>query len=199
MIGEPVGKHWAHVCVDMQMLFAPGSEWGLEWMPRVVPNVVRLCEANPARSIFTRFIPARRADEAGGRWRDYYRRWHEFTLDEEGRSLIAIVPELRGFSPPAPVVDKAVYSPWFTPPFVDQLRRRQAATIVVSGGETDMCVLATVLGAIDWGYRVILVEDAVCSASDTAHDAILAMFQQRYRQHVETISTRDLLDRISQG
>jgi hypothetical protein len=25
----------------MQLLFAPGSEWGLEWMPRVLPNIVK--------------------------------------------------------------------------------------------------------------------------------------------------------------
>ena len=37
-----------------------------------------------------------------------------------------------------------------------------------------MCVLATVIGAVDHGYRVIVVvTDAVCSSSDEGHDAML--------------------------
>jgi nicotinamidase-related amidase len=31
----------------------------------------------------------------------------------------------------------------------------------VAGGETDVCVLSTMLGAIDWGFRVILIQDAL--------------------------------------
>jgi nicotinamidase-related amidase len=36
-------------------------------------------------------------------------------------------------------------------------------TIVASGGEIDVCVLATVLGAVDAGFRVIIATDA-CAA-----------------------------------
>ena len=43
---------------------------------------------------------------------------------------------------------------------------------MITGAETDVCVLATVLGAVDYGYRVVLVTDAVCSHSDTGHDAL---------------------------
>ena len=39
-----------------------------------------------------------------------------------------------------------------------------------SGSETDVCVLATVLDAVDIGYRVIVVRDAICSSSDEGHD-----------------------------
>ncbi|MGN6769540.1 MAG: cysteine hydrolase family protein [Rhizobiaceae bacterium] len=95
------------------MLFAPGSEWGLEWMPRVLPNIVRLCEAQPPSTVFTRFIPARRAGEGEGLWRKYYVRWRQFTLEEEGRGLVGLVSELGAFCPPARVIDKPVYSPWY--------------------------------------------------------------------------------------
>ena len=33
-----------------------------------------------------------------------------------------------------------------------------------------MCVLATILGAVDLGYRTVLVQDAVCSSSDESHE-----------------------------
>jgi hypothetical protein len=35
-----------------------------------------------------------------------------------------------------------------------------------NGSETDVCVLSSILAAVDHGSRVILAEDAVCSTSD---------------------------------
>ena len=34
---EPLPPTATHVCVDMQRLFGPGTEWALAWMPRVLP------------------------------------------------------------------------------------------------------------------------------------------------------------------
>jgi nicotinamidase-related amidase len=51
-------------------------------------------------------------------------------------------------------------------PLIEHLRQREADALIVSGSETDICVLATVLDAVDLGYRVIVVRDAVCSSSD---------------------------------
>jgi len=180
----------------MQLLFAPGSEWGLEWMPRVLPNIVRLCEARPASTFFTRFIPARHAGDGEGLWREYYLKWRRFTLEEKGRELVGLVPELAAFCPPAQTADKPVYSPWYGADFRDRLQRAGCETLIVSGGETDVCVLATVLGAVDWGYRTILVEDAICSVSDEAHDAILNLFRNRYSEQVETAATDELLSEL---
>ena len=53
-------------------------------------------------------------------------------------------------------------------------------TLAISGGETDVCVLAAALGAIDFGYRVILLKDAVCSGADDTHDASLELLGDRF-------------------
>lgn len=169
----------------MQRLFAPGTDWGLDWMPRVLPEIVRLCELGPERTIFTRFIPARRSGEGKGVWRDYYRRWASMTLEALGAEMVGLVPELARFVPPATTLDKPVYSPWWGGGLHRRLDAGGVDTLVVTGGETDMCVLATVLGAVDLGYRTILVRDAVCSSSDENHEAMLELFANRYRQHVE--------------
>jgi nicotinamidase-related amidase len=95
------------------------------------------------------------------------------------------MPELARFVPPAQTIDKPVYSPWWEPELHRRLQARECDTLVVSGGETDMCVLAAVLGAVDLGYRTILVRDAVCSSSDESHEAMLGLFGNRYSQHVE--------------
>jgi nicotinamidase-related amidase len=50
---------------------------------------------------------------------------------------------------------------------MDQLLQGSSIdTLIVTGGETDVCVLATVLGGIDRGYRVVVVSDALCSSTD---------------------------------
>ena len=74
------------------------------------------------------------------------------------------------------------------------LAARRCDTVIVTGGETDMCVLSTVLGAADYGLRTIVVQDAVCSASDEAHDAMIDLFSTRYGQHIETGATDQLLE-----
>lgn len=51
--------------------------------------------------------------------------------------------------------------------------------MLVSGGETDVCVLATVLGAVDAGFRVIVATDALCSSVDETHDAIIGFYHER--------------------
>jgi nicotinamidase-related amidase len=48
--------------------------------------------------------------------------------------------------------------------------RRHTDMLILTGAETDVCVLSTALGAIDHGYRVIITEDGVCSSSDQGHD-----------------------------
>jgi nicotinamidase-related amidase len=65
---------------------------------------------------------------------------------------------------------------------------------VISGSETDVCVLSTVLAAVDYGYRVVLVRDAICSSSDEGHDALLMVYHQRYSLQIETASSQDILD-----
>jgi isochorismate hydrolase len=54
------------------------------------------------------------------------------------------------------------------PTLLAHLQKREADALIVSGSETDVCVLATVLDAVDLGYRVIVLRDAVCSSSDEA-------------------------------
>ena len=78
------------------------------------------------------------------------------------------------------------------PALETELKRRDTDTLIISGGETDVCVLATVLGAVDRGYRVVIVADALCSSSDETHDASMAVYANRYGQQVETIRTEDL-------
>jgi nicotinamidase-related amidase len=91
-----------------------------------------------------------------------------------------LVPELRGFVPPASVIDRMVYSAFGGGRLLGFLSKHHVDTLIISGGETDVCVLSTVLSAVDLGYRIILVEGALCSPSDESHAAILGLYRQRF-------------------
>jgi nicotinamidase-related amidase len=158
-------------------------------MERVLPNAVRIVEAHPAQTIFTRFIPAEEPGQGRGTWQRYYQTWESMTISRLGPEMVELVAELKRFVPPAQVIDKRVYSPWLEGNLDDMLRGTKSDTLVVSGGETDVCVLATVLGAVDRGYRVVVATDALCSSSDETHDAMMTLYHNRYGQQVETVTT----------
>jgi nicotinamidase-related amidase len=190
----PLTASCAHLCIDMQNLFAEGTEWHTPWMKRVLPVVERIANAHPDRTIFTRFIPARRPGEGEGTWRHYWERWKSMTQEALPPSMLDLLPSLARLAPPALVLDKPVYSPWLQPELGRVLAERGIDTLVISGAETDVCVLAAVIGAVDRGYRVIIPTDALCSSSDRTHDALLTLYRERYGQQVETVTTDQLLD-----
>ena len=64
---------------------------------------------------------------------------------------------------------------------------------IVTGCETEVCVLATVMGGITLGYRVVLVTDAICSGADETHDAMQRIYQSRFGMQVETVTTAELM------
>lgn len=63
----------------------------------------------------------------------------------------------------------------------------------MTGGETDACVLATVMQAIDLGFSIVLPINALCSTSDGEHDALVDLFHKRFGVHVEATTTEELL------
>jgi nicotinamidase-related amidase len=188
----PLGESWVHLCVDMQRMFAEETDWKTPWLPRVLPHVVRLVEPAPERTTFTRFVPRRSAADAHGVWQRYYVRWPRMTLERLDPELVNLVPELARYAPPARVVDKAVYSPWLATDLHTTLMHAGIDTIVVSGAETEVCVMATVIGAIDLGYRVVIATDAICSSADATHDAMLEIYHSRYGMQVETATVAEI-------
>jgi nicotinamidase-related amidase len=50
------------------------------------------------------------------------------------------------------------------------------------------------LGAMGWGFRVILVQDALCSSADETHDAMMDVYMSRFGEQVETITAETLLE-----
>ena len=69
----PLGPRTVHLCVDMQTLFAERTDWHLPWLEKVLPTVLRIARARPEQTVFTRFVPPDRPEDAQGTWRRYVR------------------------------------------------------------------------------------------------------------------------------
>jgi nicotinamidase-related amidase len=178
----------------MQRLFAESGPWPTPWMPRVLPTVQQLVAHGPEHTVFTRFIPPKTPESATGMWRAYYAKWPDVARDAIDPSLLRLVPELEAFVPPAHVIDKPVYSAFAASALQAYLVERNVDTLLITGSETDVCVLATVLTAVDLGYRTIVVKDGLCSSSDTAHEASLHLYAQRFNVQVELAEAAELID-----
>jgi nicotinamidase-related amidase len=184
-----------HLCTDMQRIFARGGLWETPWMERILPTVAAVVALCPARTVFTRFITPENAEAAGGQWRRYYRRWAAATREKLDPSQLDLVPELARYAPPAAVIDKPAYSAFYGSPLAGFLAERNVGTLIVSGSETDVCVLSTVLAAVDLGYRVVILEDCLCSSSDAGHDALMTMYRVRYTEQID-LATSDVLPEL---
>ncbi|GAA3065499.1 cysteine hydrolase [Rhizobium viscosum] len=188
---------WRHLCVDMQRMFAEDTPWRVPWMERVCPQVEEMAGRYPSRTIFTRFVPPGHAEEMPGKWQDYYKKWWMMTGKHLPTEFIDLAAPLASLVPPARTFDKRTYSPWVDGRLHDGLQSERVTCLVITGGETDVCVLATTIGAIDLGYQVIVLKDAVCSSADETHDASLELLGDRFSVQLELLTTEEFLSVVA--
>ncbi|TIL42020.1 isochorismatase family cysteine hydrolase [Mesorhizobium sp.] len=194
LVHGPLGENSLHLCVDMQRLFAPGGPWAVPWAQNVAAGHRGIDRKTSAANAVHTFVPAARPGEGPGMWARYYQRWAEVTLADIDAGLVDLMPSLARFVPPARTLDKHVYSPWTEGRLDAMLNGSGIDTLVITGGETDVCVLATVLGSIDRGFRVVLATDAICSSVDQTHEALLELYRSRFSEQVETVMIEEVLE-----
>jgi nicotinamidase-related amidase len=83
---------------------------------------------------------------------------------------------------------------FFRSPLANLLVEKQVGTVVVSGVQTDVCVLSTVLNAVNLGFRVVIVEDALSSSSDAGRDAPMTMYRLRFTEQINLVTAAQLPD-----
>ena len=181
-----------HLCVDMQRIFAKGGIWETPWMERVLPTIADITMRYAARTILTRFITPESPEDAPGNWQAYFERWKNATRQSLAGSQLDLVPELARYVPPAAVVDKSTYSAFFRSRLARFLVQKQVRTVVITGAETDVCVLSTALDAVNIGFHVVIVEDALCSSSNAGHEALMTMYRLRFSEQIDLVKAKAL-------
>lgn len=190
---EPLGAATVHIAIDMQRLFAEATDWHAPALAAILPNVVRLAEAMPEHTLYARFMVPPNAESAPGRWRRYYERWSGVTGEALDPSLLDLVGPLAAIASPDWYIDKFGYSAFSGTDLDRRLRDAGVDTLIFTGVETDVCVLSSLFGAIDLGYRAILAGDALASSSDESHDAIATHFFPRLNEQIEVASTTEII------
>ena len=188
----PVPRTALHLCIDMQRMFASGTSWASEAVGHALPAAVAVTRSMPERTIFTRFITPPTPQAVVGVWSRYYERWRDVVQDRLSRTMLELMPELQAFVPPARVIDKPTYSAFRSEKFTALLAADPADTLLFTGVETEICIYATLMSAIDRGYRCILVEDGVWSPDEEAHEATLDILLRRLDDHVEIVSSAEI-------
>lgn len=84
------------------------------------------------------------------------------------KGLGPTVPEIASLLPPGEVMDKTAFSCFGSGDFCSAVRSLPGNrnTLIVCGMETHICVLQTVLGALEQGYLVHVASDAVSSRAE---------------------------------
>ncbi len=92
------------------------------------------------------------------------------------------------------VIDKRWYDGFAGTALDGALRACGVTSLVVTGTMTDICVLATVIGAFSREYRVTVVEDAVATLWPEIQRATLDIVARAYGR---VVSSKQVLDTLS--
>jgi nicotinamidase-related amidase len=187
-----IGADAVHVVVDMQRLFAEDTGWRVPTLESILPNIHRLIDHRPERALYTRFVTPTDADAARGIWQRFYRHWSTVTQARMSPALFDLVASLAAKAPKDAQIDKDGFSAYTGAGFAPALARLGCGTLILSGAETDVCVFATALEAVDRGHRVVIATDAVTSTSTAAHRAALDHVLPRY-EHLIDLATTDVV------
>jgi nicotinamidase-related amidase len=196
----------ALVVVDMQRGFLdPGEAMEVPPARETVPVLQTLLELFRARRlpvVFTEFVYSESAPLLVGRLHPEHRPAKPgaprgFGLPSssclEGTPSADTVPDLAP-RPGELVVRKRGYDAFAGTPLDGALRARNVTSLVVTGTMTDICVLATVIGAFHREYRVTVVEDGVSTLWPEIQRATLDIIGRAYGR---VVMAKEVSDQIS--
>jgi nicotinamidase-related amidase len=196
----------ALVVVDMQRGFLdPGEPMEVPPAREVVPVIRALLDLFRAKGlpvVFTEFVYSESAPVLIGSLHPEHKPAppgapRGFGLPSsaclEGTTSADTVPDL---APRAGelVVRKRGYDAFAGTPLDGALRARNVTSLVVTGTMTDICVLATVIGALHREYRVTVVEDGGATLWPEIQRATLDIIRRAYGR---VVTSKEVADQIS--
>jgi nicotinamidase-related amidase len=186
------GGNVRHIIIDMQRLFAEETVWHTPVIADILPNVLDLTTAFASRTLFAKFMVPVAPHHASGRWQIYYERWSMLTTSAMDPAMQDLVAPLAAIATTEMTIEKTTYSIFGVPGFDKRLRDEHVDTLVFSGVETDVCVLASLFDAVDAGFHVIAAADAVGSSAMDSHQAILEHVLPRMPEQIEIRATAEI-------
>ena len=103
--------------------------------------------------------------------------------------------ELRAALNTAPEIDRTTLNSWEDDDFRQAIEATGRKKIIFAGLWTEICVAFPVLDALQAGYEVYVVEDAIGGVSKTAHDAAMRRKEQAGARPISVIGLAAELQR----
>jgi nicotinamidase-related amidase len=202
----PAPGRTALVVVDMQRGFLdPDEAMSVPPAREIVPVIRGLVDLFRARRlpvVFTEFVYSATAPLLVGRLHPEHQPAppgapRGFGLPSssclEGTPSADTAPDLAP-RPDELVVRKRGYDAFAGTPLDAALRARDVTSLVVTGTMTDICVLATVIGAFHRQYRVTVVEDGVATLWPEIQRATLDIVGRAYGR---VVTAKEVVDQIA--
>ena len=196
----------ALLVVDMQRGFVdPGEALEVPQAREIVPAIQRLLAVFRSRRlpvVFTEFVYSERAPLLVGDLHPEHKPAQPgaptgFGLPSsnclEGHPSAETIPALAP-RPDELVVRKHGYDAFHGTLLDGALRARGVTSLVVTGTLTDICVLASIVGAFNREYRVTVAEDAVATLWPDIQRATLDIVRRAYGR---VRSAKEIADEIS--
>lgn len=179
----------ALIVVDIQQDFVPGGSLAVPEGDQVIEPLNRLAAAHDLVIATRDWHPADHSSfvERGGPWPAHCVQGTEGAEYAEGFDASAVdVEVLKGQADQTPG-----YSPFENPELERTLREHGVDEVAVGGLAANICVRATVLGALERGFHVALVTDATRGVDlDEAPGAELEASVERAMQEMEEAGAR---------
>jgi nicotinamidase-related amidase len=115
---------------------------------------------------------------------------------EAGSRFIEIDPRLAP-RPDEPVLTKLFASAFFGTPLASLLASSGCDSLIVTGASTSGCIRATVLDALQHGYRPVVPREAVGDRNPVAHEANLYDIDTKYGDVVSVSEVLEHLDELA--
>lgn len=196
----------ALLVVDMQRGFLdPGEALEVPAARDIVPTIRQLLDAFRAKRlpvVFSEFVYSERVPLLVGQLHPEHQRAAPGAPTGFGRpssNCLEGHPSVRTVAELAPrddelVISKHGYDAFAGTPLDSALRARGIISLVIGGTLTDICVLATVVGAFHREYRVTVVDDGVATLWPEIQRATLDIIGRAYGR---VVSSKDVMNEVS--
>ena len=191
------GQHPALLVVDFSVGFTDSTSALGADMPREIGETVRVLEAARRAGIPAYFSTISYDEEGAGDAGLWAVKIRDLGTLRTGSPAVEIDPRLDRREH-EPVIVKKFASVFFGTGFADQLRAAGIDTLVVTGCPTSGCVRATVVDAMQSGFRPMIVREAVGDRLPRAHQQSLIDMHAKYGDVVSVDETLDYLSGFSQ-
>lgn len=172
------GERPALLVVDFVNAFADPEMLGggnIQAAVAATMPVLAACRAKGLPVAFTRIVYAEDGSDAGV-WATKLPALLQLTPDSEANRVVDALAPLPG----EPVIDKKQASAFFGTDLAPWLVQRRVDTLYVTGCTTSGCVRASVVDAVGWNFRPIVIEDCVGDRALEPHAANLFDMRQKY-------------------